>query len=242
MAFKLNFPYSFAELPHDARRRFFVAFTTAVGLSSFCCGEAAKAVGPTGMIYEGVNIAGAEFTPHAVPGTFLIDYVFPTDSEIDYFSAKGMECIRVPILWERLQPAANGELDAGYVARLDSSISKMTAKGMSVIVDVHNYGAYRNTTVGVPGGHPNSMFADLWSRLATRYKGNPKVIFGLMNEPVGSSMTATTWLASSQAAINAVRATGATNLILVPSTYWMHPKDFVNLNASVMINITDPFK
>mgnify|MGYP001398412061 CR=1 FL=1 len=51
--------------------------------------------------------------------------------------------------------------------------------------------------------HPNSVFTDLWVRLAEHYKSNPRVMFGLMNEPVGSNMTAQTWLASSQAAINA---------------------------------------
>jgi endoglucanase len=61
-----------------------------------------------------------------------------------------------------------------------------------------------------------------------------------MNEPVGSSMTAASWLASAQTAINAIRATGATNHILVPSTYWGHPINFVQLNASTMINVTDP--
>jgi Spy/CpxP family protein refolding chaperone len=111
---------------------------------------------------------------------------------------------------------------------------------MSVIIDPHNYGAYFGTTVGVAGGHPNSMFADLWMRLANQYKSNPKVIFGLMNEPVGSSMTAQTWLASANAAISAIRATGATNHILVPSTYWGHPVNFIDLNASVMINVVDP--
>src|SRR5262249_53681040 len=69
---------------------------------------------------------------------------------------------------------------------------------------------------------------------------NPKVIFGLMNEPVGSTMTSATWEASAQAAINAIRAAGATNLILVPSTYWDHPVNFVQLNANDMIKITDP--
>src|SRR5690606_4364311 len=102
-------------------------------------------------------------------------------------------------------------------------------------------GARKTKTHGVSGGHPDSIFAGLWPRLANRYKNSSKAMFGLMNEPVGSSMTATTWLATAQAAIHALQATGATNLILVPSTYWMHPKDWLhNDNSAVMANVTDP--
>jgi endoglucanase len=193
-----------------------------------------------GMQLEGVNISGAEWAPSQIPGTYMVHYIFPTNAEIDYFSSKGMKVIRVPILWERMQPQANGAFDSNYLGLLDSVINYSTSRGLRTIIDLHNYGAYRNITVGVSGGQPNSMFANFWSQMATRYKGNPKVIFGLMNEPIGSSMTATTWLASSQAAINAIRQTGSTNLILVSSTYWGHPVNFVELNASVMINVQDP--
>ncbi|MGC5340656.1 cellulase family glycosylhydrolase, partial [Escherichia coli] len=53
-------------------------------------------------------------------------------------------------------------------------------------------------------------------------------------------MTSATWEVSAQAAIDAIRATGATNLILVPSTYWEHPVNFLSNNATDMIKITDP--
>ncbi|HEY9870042.1 MAG TPA: glycoside hydrolase family 5 protein, partial [Candidatus Obscuribacterales bacterium] len=195
---------------------------------------------PSGMRLQGVNISGAEWAPHKVPGVHGVDYIFPTDYEIDYFSSKGMTVIRVPIQWERIQPSANGAFDATYLGRLDAVVVRATSRGLSVVIDLHNYGAYQNVTVGVPGGHPNEMFADFWRKMAEHYRNYPNVIFGLMNEPVGPTMTASTWLASAQAAINAIRATGSKQLILVPSTYWGHPVDFVQVNASVMINVTDP--
>lgn len=192
------------------------------------------------MEYEGVNISGAEWAPYQQPGTFGVHYIYPRNEDVDYFQSKGMNIIRVPFLWERMQREANQALDATELSRLDAVVNYATGKGMAVIIDPHNYGAYKGQTIGTQGGHPNSVFTDLWVRLADHYKSNPKVIFGLMNEPVGSNMTAQTWLASSQAAINAIRNTGAGNHILVPSTYWMHPTNFVQLNASVMINVTDP--
>ncbi|MBX9722934.1 MAG: glycoside hydrolase family 5 protein, partial [Candidatus Obscuribacterales bacterium] len=191
-----------------------------------------------GMKMEGVNISGAEWGT-AIPGTFGVDYIFPTPTEIDYFSSKGMNTIRVGIWWERIQPAANGALEPVYLGRLDSVIKYATSKGMKVIIDLHNFGEYRGVTIGVPGGQPNSMFANFWSQIATKYLNNNKVIFDIMNEPVGNTMTATTWLASAQAAIDAIRQTGNTNLILVPSTYWEHPVNFVELNGSVMYKVKD---
>ncbi len=44
--------------------------------------------------------------------------------------------------------------------------------------------------------------------------GNPKVIFGLMNEP--HDLPTENWLTAANVAIAAIRATGATNLITVP--------------------------
>ena len=194
----------------------------------------------SGMNLIGVNISGGEFNPLYVPGIYNTNYVYPSQSEINYFASKGMTVIRVPFSWERMQPTVNGALDTAELARLDAVVNMCTAKGMSTVLDPHNYGAYRNITVGVPGGHPNTMFADFWKKMAAHYLNNPKVILGLMNEPIGPSMTAATWLASAQAAINAIRQTGSKHLILVPSTYWDHPKDFVQVNAATMINITDP--
>jgi endoglucanase len=168
------------------------------------------------------------------------DYIYPTTAEIDFFAANKMNIIRIPFLWERMQPTANGALDPTQLGYMDATVSYANSKGISVVLDPHNYGAYQGLTIGVPGGQPNSVFANFWSLMATHYKNNPEVIFGLMNEPVGSNMTATTWEASAQAAITAIRATGARNMILVPSTFWEHAVNFVQLNAADMINITDP--
>ena len=123
-----------------------------------------------GMALEGVSISGAEDTPQDLPGVNGYDYVFPTKYEMDYFSSKGMNCIRVALMWERLQPQANGPLDPYYTGLMDDTIAYASSKGLSTVVDIHNHGAYYNQTVGVAGGVPNSVFADLWARLAARYK------------------------------------------------------------------------
>ena len=49
--------------------------------------------------------------------------------------------------------------------------------------------------------------------MATHYAGNARVAFGLMNEP--HTMPTELWLADANEAIDAIRDSGAPNLILV---------------------------
>ncbi len=51
------------------------------------------------------------------------------------------------------------------------------------------------------------------------FKGNPKMLFGLMNEPHG--MPTEQWLGAANAAIQSIRAAGAPQLILVPGNAWI---------------------
>jgi endoglucanase len=64
----------------------------------------------------------------------------------------------------------------------------------------------------------SDAFADFWSKLASKYKENQKVFFGLMNEP--HDMDSAVWFKLAQAAINAIRDTKAANMIFVPGNCW----------------------
>ncbi|HYM85665.1 MAG TPA: glycoside hydrolase family 5 protein, partial [Pseudoxanthomonas sp.] len=66
---------------------------------------------PRVLKYAGVNLAGAEFNSSKKPGTLYKDYTYPSESDYAYYASKGMNVIRLPFLWERLQPQANGALD-----------------------------------------------------------------------------------------------------------------------------------
>ena len=152
----------------------------------------------------GVNLAGAEFDH----GTF-----WPTSQEVEYFFGKGMNTIRVPFRWERLQPTLGGGFDASQIAGLDGIVAEITSRGGWAILDPHNYARYNGQLIG-SAAVTNDDFADLWTRLATRYGPNERVVFGLMNEP--HSMPTEQWLSAANAAIAAIRAAGADNLVLVP--------------------------
>jgi endoglucanase len=197
----------------------------------------------------GVNLAGAEFGPpydnngqrtsNPDPGVFGTNYTYPTHVEIDYYAAKGMSVLRLPFLWERIQPTQSGALDAAELGRLDDVVSYATEKGLKIEIELHDYGFGFGSLIG-SAPTPNSSFADVWGKLAGHFKSNPDVIFGLMNEPHVQS--ATVWLDSANAAIAAIRSAGAMQEILVPGSYWDGGWSWTTTdNAAVMgTGVKDP--
>jgi endoglucanase len=203
--------------------------------------QTAIAAGASGQ-YAGVNLAGGEFGSEKLPGTYGTDYIYPDPSTIDYFAAKGMNIIRVPVLWERVQGQLEGELDAAEMKRLDAVIDSVAVKGMRMILDVHNYATYRGSTIGTKSV-PADALGDLWRRIAQRYKNNETVIFGLMNEP--NDLATETWLQAANIAIAEIRKTGAKNLVLVPGNGWSSARSWVSgdygtPNGEAMLNVQDP--
>ena len=49
--------------------------------------------------YVGVNEAGPEFNSGKLPGRYGYNYIFPTTTSINHFTAKGMNTFRLPFLW-----------------------------------------------------------------------------------------------------------------------------------------------
>lgn len=203
------------------------------------------------ILYTGTNISGAEFGT-TWPGTFGVHYTYPTQAEVDYFVGKGMNTFRLPIRWERLQQSQNAAFNAAELSRLNSFVSYATGKGAHVVIDPHNFARYYppsnnyqsdpNTVIGSPAV-PYASFGDFWTRVANQYKNNSKVIFNLMNEP--NAMPTENWVTASNTAIAAIRATGATNLILVPGNgytgAWTWDSNWYGTpNASAMLSIVDP--
>ena len=190
----------------------------------------------------GINIAGAEFGADHLPGIFGQDYFYPERSSIDYFSAQGINCLRLPVLWERIQPRLGQALDEPEMRRIDSVVDYATAKGLRIIIDVHNYAKYFKSVIGAPDLPPTAL-GDLWHQIAMRYKQNNLVIFGLMNEP--TQLHTETWLVAANDAIAKIRLAGAGNLILVPGNGWSSARDWMSTkygtpNGQVMLNVVDP--
>src|SRR6202163_259535 len=159
----------------------------------------------TGFSVFGVNISGAQYGAGGTRG-INYDYTYPTHAEIDYFASKGFTAIRLPFLLERVQPVMGGPLSATELSSIDDVVSYAASKGINVILDPHTYGDAYGAQIG-SAAVPNSAFANFWGQLASHFASSSNVLFGLMNEP--NNISATQWLGSVNAAIAAIRASGA---------------------------------
>lgn len=201
---------------------------------------AAQAVAAEPLCLRGVNLSGAEYGER--DGTYGTDYIYPSEETLRYFARHGMNTIRLPFLWERLQPTTNEALDGAELDRLREAVGMIRKAGLVVILDPHNYAYYDKIRIGTPG-LPATAFADFWARLAAEFSDDPGVLFGLMNEPY--DIPAPDWLKAVNLSIAAIRTIGARNLVLVPGTIWTGAHSWESdleggSNASVMIGVKDP--
>ncbi|KAF4766379.1 hypothetical protein HAV15_010674 [Penicillium sp. str.  len=148
------------------------------------------------------------------PGTLDQDYAWPKTSQIQILRDAGMNIFRVPFLMERLVPTSiTGTPDATYLAALKSTIKFITDSGAYAVLD-HNYGRYNGNIIT-----STSDFKAFWKTVATEFASDEKVIFDTNNEY--HDLDQTLVLDLNQAAIDAIRAAGATSqYIFVEGNAW----------------------
>jgi endoglucanase len=187
------------------------------------------------LSYLGVNISGAEFGSGTLPGALGKNYVFPSHAELAYDASKHLNIIRLPFLWERLQPVMGGALNPAYLSQIDDVVTYGASQGLRIILDVQNFGKYYGNLIG-SSSVPAAQFASFWGKVAAHYAGNPNVVFGIMNEP--NVQTAPQWLAISNAAIAAIRQAGATTqTIFVQGSYWDGGWSWTTSNNAAVIGM-----
>lgn len=211
-------------------------------IGTMCLSTIAHARCDTSATLKGVNLAGAEFNGEQLPGVLFKNYIYPSAEDIAYFSAQGANTIRLPFLWERIQPVLFGELAAPELQQITATVALAKARNMCVILDVHNYGNYRGKPIGSPQV-PVQAFVDLWTRLASRFDDAAVAAFGLMNEPAHVSVEH--WAAAAQQTVLALRKQRSPNLILVAGGRWSGVHDWFSAgngvsNANAFATFRDP--
>lgn len=180
--------------------------------------------------FKGANLAGGDTAYTGWAGSAPVSgthYLYVTNADIDYLVSKGCNCFRLLFSWEALQPKPTSLIPSSipahktYFDKFKAIVDYATSKGVSVIIDIHSgidadFAAYYGAKIGTTyqGFEVSALFADLWSQLATIFKGNSKVMFGICNEP--SNMPTMVWFAAAQRTISAIRAAGSTNKIVLP--------------------------
>lgn len=186
---------------------------------------------------RGVNLSGAEFNSKNLPGLLHKNYVYPSRNDLAYFKAAGMNVIRLPFRWERLQRQTFAPLDPGELVQMRRIVGWATELNLCVILDLHNYGAYFGRPIG-SAEVPTAAFTDVWLRLHQAFGNADTVAFGLMNEP--SSITVPQWMTLAQQTVLALRQAQSHHLILVGSGRWSGAHEFAKPFDGV--TATDAFR
>ncbi|KAK1991669.1 cellulase [Colletotrichum falcatum] len=186
-----------------------------------------------GWKWFGVNEAGAEFGEKTLPGTWGKEFTFPDPSTISTLRGQGYNTFRVQLKMERLTPGSlTGSYNNDYLQNFTQVVNHITQSGGWAVLDPHNYGRFNDAIIT-----DTNSFQTWWKNFATLFKNNDHVIFDTNNEY--NTMDQTLVLNLNQAAINGIRAAGATQYIFVEGNAWSGAWSWVTTNDN-MKALTDP--
>lgn len=212
-----------------------------------------------GLNHVGMNIGA--FDKAAGPNR---DANYPTypDALLDWYQIKSIRSARFMFTWEAVQaikggpvPATGGGYD-DYWADLIDVLNRLLARSIYVTLAPWQFNPASGDTDIVYDGGPFTAadFADFWGKLAAAVNAatsnDQRVSFDLINEPHthaesgkngDTGISLVDWFACAQSAIDAIRASGATNTILVPGMAYTDAGAFTtNGSSTEWLKLTDP--
>lgn len=187
-----------------------------------------------GFKWLGVSESVAEFGNKNFPGIFGKDYSFPDPNAIDTLMSDGFNTFRIPFAMERMAPGTiTATLDPAYLGNISQVASHITSKGGYAILDPHNFGRYNGQIITNTQG-----FQTFWQNVASNFKSDPNIIFDTNNEY--HDMDASAVFNLNQAAINGVRAAGATTqTIFVEGNSYSSAQQWPTVSSN-LANLKDP--
>ncbi|MEU9985039.1 cellulase family glycosylhydrolase [Streptomyces sp. NPDC050856] len=191
----------------------------------------------------GVNRSGGEFM--CVQGHGIFDGPVD-DASVKAIADWNANTVRIPLneeCWLGLDNIAPAYRGAAYIDAVKALVRRVEAHGMTPVVELHwSWGQYTGNSAGCSDIHascqkpmPDARYSPaFWTSVANTFKDDRRVVFDLFNEPYPDRATGTAaqawtcWrdggdcpgigyeVAGMQDLLDAVRATGARNLVLVP--------------------------
>ena len=208
-----------------------------------------KIVTAAGKPYRllGVDRSSGEFA--CVQGKGLWDSGPVDQASIDAMKTWNIHAVRIPLneeCWLGLNGSPSG---AAYQQGVKDYVNLLVANGINVILDLHwTWGAYttgpdwhcKDERATCQKPMPDAQYApQFWTGVANAYKGNNAVVLDLFNEPYpdlasnwdktlgwqclrdGGTCTGIPYqVAGMQDLVDAVRATGATNVLMIGGLEW----------------------
>ncbi len=175
------------------------------------------------------------------------------DEYIDSAAAVGFASVRLPVRWSNhAAPSAPYTVDPAFLARVDTIVSKLLAKGLTVVLNMHHYRQLDGDVpdagdVQVDTAKLDVRFLSIWRQLAERFQGkSDRLIFELYNEPHGR-LTAAKWNDLAARALGVVRKTNPTRVVMIGPVSWNNAGALTTLrlpndaNLIVTIHNYEPF-
>ncbi|KAG1868488.1 glycoside hydrolase family 5 protein [Suillus subluteus] len=215
--------------------------------------------------FAGVNIAGFDFGC-GTDGTCIISETVPPVYQLSgvdglgqmqhFFNNDGYNVFRLPVGWQYLTyNQSTSVLNETQFANYNMLVSDCLSTGAHCEIDIHNYARYDGEIIG-QGGPSNEVFAQLWYNIASYWKNETNVIFGVMNEP-HDIPNITTWaeyvllvhrpqmmlrFLGNKYAVTAIREAGATTqMILLPGNNYTSAETFVSSGSAEALGmVTNP--
>jgi endoglucanase len=149
------------------------------------------------------------------------------ESHFDLAKAAGFDSVRLPVGFAgHAQSAPPYTIDAPFMQRVDQVVSWGLARGLRVVVDLHNYGAIQTDPQG-----QRSRFVALWQQIATHFQCSAdELYYELLNEP-SQGLTPVVWNSIVADALAAIRAIDSRHTVIVGTTDWSNPDDLNGLEV-----------
>jgi hypothetical protein len=208
-------------------------------------------IAPGGYYTQGNQIFDASGNVHRFKGLARPTFEFDASGQgfsredVKRMRATGANVVRYALnegFWLSTHPSFN----PNYQAYIDRAVQWTLQAGMDVIIDLHWSGNPPNQQV-----MPDRNSITFWQQVAQKYKNDGRVIFELYNEPHPG--TATVWrngdggdAAGMQQLYDAVRGTGANNLVLAGGMDFAYNLEMVlpamQLTGTNIAYVTHPYK
>ena len=150
---------------------------------------------------------------------------FPEEYYFDMYKNEGFNFIRIPVRWDNhMGKTTPFKIDETWFSRVEQIIDWGLARGLFIVVNSHHDDWIKT---GYADPVNQARFDSLWSQIAVRFKGkSEKLIFEICNEPVNISKENTDEM--HQKAINVIRKTNPTRLIIFQGTNWGGSDGLIN--------------
>ena len=189
-------------------------------------GASANAVATATAIGRGVNFGNMLDAP--TEGAWGLTV---TDDFIAKAAAAGFATVRLPVRWSNHASAdAPFTIDAVFMARVESVVDKLLAKGLLVVLNMHHYRQLDGDRLdpgelAVADAAVDVRFLLLWEQIARHFQGrSARLVFELYNEPHGR-INGEAWNVLAARALGVVRKTNPDRVVVIGPTSWNAASD-----------------